>query len=272
MLTLGFTNQFYTLWNVTKEMVYSGGEVMNGKFNGTCWEQTNNQFIKNLSIDYEKAVEKIKAYANDLDWNENLELRGVNGSFSTRELVGDGDYHPHHEDWEFTFGKFKGRDIREADDVWQLNRAMNEEKGGRRRVYARRRLIELGDLVRYTWVDNRIDESSYGCEELKFISIVRNYATLRQIEKMELAKLSGLFYTNAEKVIINIKEIAAFHFEGQYGTTYVRKYITDDNKVVEYMGGNPLDISKNEFITIKATIKHDNYKGGSTKLLRIKIL
>jgi hypothetical protein len=149
---------------------------------------------------------------------------------------------------------------------------MNEEKGGRRRVYARRRLIELGDLVRYTWVDNRIDESSYGCEELKFISIVRNYATLRQIEKMELAKLSGLFYTNAEKVIINIKEIAAFHFEGQYGTTYVRKYITDDNKVVEYMGGNPLDISKNEFITIKATIKHDNYKGGSTKLLRIKIL
>lgn len=37
------------------------------------------------------------------------------------------------------------------------------------------------------------------------------------------------------------------------------------------MGGNPADISRGEFETVKATIKHDNYNGeNETKLQRIK--
>jgi hypothetical protein len=40
-----------------------------------------------------------------------------------------------------------GCEIPEATDIWQLTRAMHNESNPRRRVYARRRLIELGELV-----------------------------------------------------------------------------------------------------------------------------
>lgn len=269
MLTLGFTNKFYTLWNVTSEIRYGSGQVIDGKFTGECWKETHNQFYKNLAMDYDTAVERIKEYAGELEWVENLDLRGTNGSFRTSEFIGERTVNKL-EQYQFSFGKLYGADIREANDVWQLERAMRDENGPRRKAYARRRLIELGELIRYDWMDKIYDITS--SEEMCWIPIKRKYATPRQIAKFNVDKLGGLFYNNGEKVTLNVKEIVAFQFDGKFGTTYVRKYITDDNKVVEYMGGNPLDISKEEFTAIKATIKHDNYNGGCTKLLRIKII
>lgn len=83
----------------------------------------------------------------------------------------------------------------------------------------------------------------------------------------------GHFFENGQKVELKIKKIGGFNFGSQFGTTYVEIYATDDNKEVKYMGANPLDISKEEFVTVKATVKHDSYQGkNETKLQRIKII
>lgn len=62
-----------------------------------------------------------------------------------------------------------------------------------------------------------------------------------------------------------------FSFDTQYGTTYIVTLIDDNNRLFKYMGANTPDI-KGEFVTIKATVKHSEYKEQpETKLQRIKI-
>lgn len=284
MLTLGFTNHYYTLWNVTSFMRYGRGETVNGVFNGESWLVINYNYIQNLSMDYDLAVEKITLLAGESSWSEDLTLKGEHGSF--RRTVRQTNAIPQ---WQFTFGKLTYTDIRTATNAWQLNRAMNEEIGGRRRVYARRRLIELGELIRYDWVDKVFDAeaSQKAWEEcdgnLEVYStfnfhkdVKRKYATLRQVARFEKEKAereqSGHFFTHGARITLEIKKIESFSFEGQFGTTHICKYITCDGKLVKYMGSNPPDISLEEFVTVKATIKHSEYKGIlETKLQRIKI-
>lgn len=112
-------------------------------------------------MDYAVAVAKITAMAGEAGWEEDLDLRGEHGSFerTVRQLNAM-------PDWMFTFGKLSGTDIRVSEDVWQLTRAMEKELGGRRRVIARQRLMELGEYYRFNWVSyqnfcygpNEIDE------------------------------------------------------------------------------------------------------------------
>lgn len=287
MLTLGFTNHYYTLWNVVTSIRYGRGEVVNGVFNGERWQVTSYNYIQNLSMDFDAAVEKITTIAGDNKWEEDLSLRGEHGSFErTKRMIES------MADWQFTFGKLTSCDIRVSTDVWQLTRAMNEEVGGRRRAYARRRLLELGELVRYEWVEKVFDQQL--CDQywkdhggvitnennpthsMFVVDKKRNYATPRQVARFEAQKaereLSGHFFKDGERVTINIKQIDSFHFETAYGTTFICKYLTSDNKAVKYMGANPPDISTEHFVLVQATAKHSEYKGvAETKLQRIKI-
>lgn len=292
MLTLGFANHYFTLWNVWE------GETFDPVHRVT-YIVTHYVYQQNLSMNEAEARAKIQARVGEEGtYDVDLDLRGQFGRYFTKRRIAN------LSDYIFSFGLLLGQDIREADDLWQLRRAMLQEASKRRRVWARRRLIELGALVRYTnermervflpgitgqvkafnrfgdtselkpefyneWGD--IKEELY--EERLF---TYKYCTPKQrdflVARKRQTEMSGHFYTPGERVALKIKQTGGFSFDTAYGTTYIRIYETEDGKIVKYMGGCPPDISTEEFQTVKATIKHDEYKGlKETKLQRIKI-
>ena len=280
---IGFTEVFYTLWEVGEPyevpVYYKAMKV------GATIKQ-DVVYIQNLSKELDKAKAKMKG-----DYKIDLELRG-HSSFTRTLSSNIKDRENYYGSDCFSFGRMEGCMFAECTDVWQLDRAMREEKSLRRRVYARLRLAELGELIRYDWketlnkvvmepdgnggmIEKRTPEGDF---EFEFDRMVRHrYAWPKQVEKFEREKYlasftAGHHFTDGSKVTLEIKEIDAFSFEGRFGTTYVRTYATKCGKQVKYMGSSPAEISNENFVEVAATIKHDNYKGAETKLLRIKLL
>src|ERR1035437_5356390 len=145
---IGFTNVYYTLWQVGEPY-----KSYHDKYNFT-WKQ-DTRYIQNLSFDFEAAKAKMVG-----EYSIDLELRG-HTSFTT-SLHSGSDL----ELWQFPFGIEMGRDIRVssmAKALWHLylkkeiwNNEIPEHSFKQLNVhwvkpvvYARRRLIELELLVRY---------------------------------------------------------------------------------------------------------------------------
>ncbi len=162
---------------------------------------------------------------------------------------------------------------------------MNNEAHNRTRVYARRRLIELGELLRYDWIEKVYcstgekytedipGEAWAGDWIWALTDVKRKYATKKQIERDLQNKKEGHYHSVGEKVIVELKEVFKVGFETMYGYSYAVTYISADNRVYHYVGGSVPDISDTEFTKVKGTVKHDNYKGiAQTKLQRIKII
>lgn len=101
---IGFTNKYYTLWEVSDPYTY-----WISKENSV--ERTDYTYIKNLSMDFDSAKSKVVG-KYDID----LDLRGA-GSFH-RDFRID----PVYGDDEFSFGMLKGEKIAESNDVWQITR------------------------------------------------------------------------------------------------------------------------------------------------------
>lgn len=132
MLKIGFATQFYTLWNVEVESNYS---TVNG-VHYLSGQTARYNFIKNIST----SLEKTKALYPDLDIDDSL--RGKTGNWERQEKLS-----PPFD--LFPFGKLACMPIIESADVWQLDRLYHlTSVNPRTRVLARRRLIELGELVR----------------------------------------------------------------------------------------------------------------------------
>lgn len=265
MLTIGFANHYFTLWSVTETESWNSERKL-------TYITTHYSYFQNLSMELEAAKDKAAEMAGEAGYEIDLTLRGQNGRYYTKTRISN------LEPWRFSFGKLLGEDIRESSDIWQLKRAMVSEAGCRRKAYARRRLIELGELVRYEWtetitkwVDVLVDGYYNHSDPIK-TTIVRQYCPVKLRDAIELSKKGGHFFENGKRVTINIKEISSKSFDSQFGTVYVVKYLTDDDKVVEYKGGTPPEISDNDFTTVKGTIKHDEYKERKRTLLqRIKV-
>lgn len=266
MKTIGFADKFYTLWDCNKEVQYAKDHNGNGYATGTdviCI------YIQNLSTDLETAKSKYP------DAEVDLNLRGT-GTFRVR---GEHTYIVAPENYDvfkYVSGRHKNTYIANCKDVNVLLYGMDSEINGRRKANCRKRLIELGELVPYKWERTIAVWSAEYQDEMPVI-IKRNYATPKEVLKMEAEKLerslSGYFFTDGQKVKLSIKEIESFGFDGSYGYTYIVKYLTSDNKMVKYMGGTPPNVSKDEFTPVSATIKHSDYKGNQeTKLQRIKII
>lgn len=244
MKTIGFTNKYYTLWEVS--------EPYKVHVNAFQWyEKQDFTYLKNLSKTLEGAKSKLQG-----DFVVNLELRG-NSSFTRSSDLVDG-----FENWQFTFGKLMGADIRTCDDIWQLNRAMNNEKGDERRDLAKQRLVELGEIVEFD--GEFISKTQLDCyQELK--------------RKRELK--AGHFYSDGEKVELVVKVEESFSFKTQFGTCFVETYSDTENRLFKYKGANPPyfcingDYDPNVFFRINATVKHSEYDGQAETLIqRIKVI
>ena len=256
MHTLGFTNQYYTLWTVSEPFIkYGRGEVINGVFRGECELAVTTTYMQNLSMDYDTAIEKITQISNGV-FKEDLTLKGEHGwkydtclkRYTTFEV------------YQFSFGKLLGTDIRTCDDVWQLRRAMNDEPNIRTRVYARRRLIELGELILHPREPNAND-------------ITIKYISKDQYARIQIAEKSKWLHNEGEKVTLEIKKISSTGYESQYGWVFIVTYESIDENIYMYKGSSPPYLNQEGYTKVSATIKHNEYKGVKQTLLqRIKLI
>lgn len=264
---IGFARQYYTLWNLSIVPVFS---TVNGK-HIKVGDRYNYTYIQNLSKDEESAIAKVKQRFNLNFVDVDESLRGVTQRSFSRYVKMSLPF------TVFPFGKLMHENIIESNDVWQLMRVYEGEgaTGGydehltsipvRRRVLARRRLIELGELVRYDhqdskWVGNNL------------IDFNNKYATKATIDRLVKIKESKWLHSDGERIDLRLKEVKRFGFETQFGWTTVVTYVSDDGNEYIYKGGSAPSMSE-EFINIKATIKHSEYRGvKQTMLQRIKIL
>lgn len=264
MLTIGFTSVYYTLWSVKIWTRYGA--------NGSAYEVTSYAYLQNLSMDLEAAKDKINKMSNGL-YDIDLTLRGEWGTRYDRErMIKDMDI------FRFSFGKLQGQDIREATDVWQLERAMNQEPNIKRRVYARRRMIDLGELVRRNWletVSKAVGGDNWDMDNMEnnFIKVCRKWMPKRLAKYYtEVADRMGHFFEDGKRIEMQVKQIRSKYIDTAYGTMWIITYETSEGQVVTYKGSTLPNISKTEFTTIKATVKHDEYKGTKQTLIqRIKV-
>lgn len=262
-LVIGFTEVYYTLWMVT-----------------TFQKVENVCYLQNLSIDFGKAQHKVAEMLAtsgraEQDFDIDLGLRGEQGHYFFRPLAAK-----RYEPYQLAISRFAGSDMRtlnpsevyrkEYDSegnettkkmsglLWAtyLNKDENTIRGLRRRVIARQCLTSAGILVK----------------------IGKEYVTPNEIKKRELKEvrdsaIKGHHEMEGKRLELKVKRLGNYgSFETQYGTTYIITLIDETGRLFKYMGSNRLDISEDDYIVIKGTIKHDTYKEqAETKLQRIKI-
>jgi len=267
MQVVGFANEYYTLWHVSEPYREYVGEH-------SFYMKVDKTFIRNLSKNYEEALAKVEG-----EYRVDLELKGTSHTW-TSKLEKDYDL------WRFTYGKLEGDDMRECNDVWQLTRAMNSELNPRRRVWARRRLLELGELVRYTWTEYVNLNVNWGkrdgngnClpDDYQDVPHVRRYASPRLIAAIEQKKQisalqTGHFFNNGERVTLQLTLQKEVNFSSTFGTVYIQTFSDTQNRKIHYKGSAPLDLKVGESAIVVGTVEHGEYKGElQTRIKRVKI-
>jgi len=275
MKVIGYANVYYTLWEVSEPYKkYTSATSF-------YWE-TSYHYFQNLSMDFGVAKAKVCHEPYEVD----LELRG-SSSFTKRNSTSISEA----SSYQFSFGRMEGNDIRECNDIWQLSRLLEGQDSQifiikRRAVYARQRLIELGEMVKYTWFEKQIGDEV--TDELGFhirynyINVKRSYTTTKSAILMEAEKealkskreMFGHYFNEGEKQVLSLKKLEEFWFETIYGRSCVCAYVDDQGRGFKYMGSNPPQfINQEEFTTIKGTVSHGEYRGvQETKLKRITLV
>lgn len=118
---IGFTKQYYTIWDISSDVVYSGTQG-----NYTANMVTHYNYIQNLSMDLDKAIEKAKEMgATNLVVDE--DLFGRNSSWSNGIRLDC--KMPNNLSPFFEFGKYRDKLINEVDDLdyckWYLSETSN---------------------------------------------------------------------------------------------------------------------------------------------------
>lgn len=266
---IGFSGTYYCLWYWCTESNYS----MSGSGQYVATDSyTKYHYIKRISTDLNKVKELYPNVSIDMGLHGQRWQR--NDNTIKREILAD-DVFP----YGFRGVGDKIIECNEIKFLWSLY--LSVQTGiGRSKVYARRRLAELGLIVPYK-TSRTIDVMRYDyelCKEVptgEIITIRSSYSSPKYVAKLESAKefVRGNFFENGKRIELSVKEIKSFSFETQYGICYVVEYIDADNRVFKYKGSTPPSISKDEFETIQATIKHSVYKGQEeTTIQRVKVL
>lgn len=275
---IGFATEYYTLWNYSVSPVYKSNVVVNGVCPQIVGYNHDYFYIKNISKD----LDKVKKLYPGVTIDECL--RGVSRRtfrrFEKVEVSIDC----------FSFGQLEGQSISTSTNVWQLKRAMwlilgqSGEPNRRRQVLARRRLIELGELVKYPHYITKHINVNWGKrdasgnllpEDYQDVQYRVNYQTPKFVEIEERKKVAAerpYYFKDGERLTLSVKEVSRFGFDTMYGYTTVCVLQTPDGLELKYMGSNPPNFSDTEFTQVKATVKHKEYRGNKeTHLQRIKI-
>jgi hypothetical protein len=134
MTTIGFATQFYTLWDVTKEDLFSTTVTAGGEMHHKTGERFVCVYIKNISTD----LDKVLSLYPDAPINE--DLRGKSRSFEYTT----GNQGVTYGDDVFAYGYNKGKAIAECISIRDLSWALQNESNSGRARNIKNQMIALG--------------------------------------------------------------------------------------------------------------------------------
>jgi hypothetical protein len=151
MLRIGFTTQYYTLWDVTTEVQYSvASQGSNGDVKYYPYAVTTYQYLQNLSKDLVKAQEKASSMGC-VSLEADKELFGRNSSWeTTKKLWCD---LPKNQSPFFEYGKYRDSKIIDCTDLNYLYWYFGETDN----IYAKQLLISSGTYRMYDSVLYSVD-------------------------------------------------------------------------------------------------------------------
>ncbi len=218
---------------------------------------TRDQYMRNLSIDKDRAVSKAKEFLDDpsrlLSDSQNLEDLEAIRRRETEEVQAERE----RREAEFEAARIS-RQNEIVDDI--IIRGIIPF-GSRRGT--RVESVDLGYAL--YWIKMENPDGDVVVDAMKQV-MSRNFPKLVDLPKPN-GKYVGLI---KQRIEFTARVIESFCFEGFYGWVNVKKYVTTDGVLLTYMGSgsSPGDIG--DTVTFKATIKkHEEYNGeASTYIMR----
>lgn len=269
-LIIGFSGTYYCLWSWQTETNYAMTSNYQYVAQGSY---TKHYYIKRISTDIEKVKQLYPELPIDMGLHgQKWEVSGV--GVKKREVL------PHDV---FPYGfRCEGERIMECSEVkyvWALY--LSSQTGiGRSKVYARRKLVELGLLVPYkTERKHIVKEWDYNIDAAvetgEVITIRSSFCSPAYAAKLEAEKVMqrGHFLVEGKRAKLMLKKVRSFSFETKFGICHVVEFVDAENRVFKYKGSTPPQISNEEFEQVEAGIKWGEYKGQNETLIqRVKVL
>ena len=224
--TIGFTNKYYTLWEVSDPY-----QTFEGVYTVTRQDYT---YIQNLSFELDKAQQKaIEKYGEKLPVDE--ELRGKSRSFSKSLSI---NVNPD----KFLFGKYKGQNFVDVDDVsykmWYWSATEGTEKES---SVLQAELIKRGMFIEFQGEFLTLDDFEARLED--------------EYRKLNDALFpNGHYGTNGDRVTIKGEVLSVGSLNSYYGRMYLYRIAVED---VSYFvtGGRPFDLKEGDMVEVTGRIK-----------------
>lgn len=231
--TIGFTNKYYTLWNVSNPYT-----VDNGYYTET---KQDYQYIQNLSFDFDVAKQKMNEQYGEREWDINLEVRGKTQSFSKSLSI-------KYNEGVFLFGKYKGSSFEEINDFdykqWYWESTKDTDKFSQE-LHDELQLI--GGIVK--WKDEWITLNG-------FEKMVDNLINAIDRDMYD----SGHFHTEGEKVTLYLELSNSFSKYTHFGIMYTDVFIDKDTfRIYRYEGSKYHNLNQGDTVKITGTVKHVSY-------------
>lgn len=223
--TIGFTNKYYTLWEVSDPY-----HTFEGMYTVIRQDTT---YIQNLSFDLNEAQEKaIERYGHKLPVDEGL--RGRTRSFST---VLSRKANP----TLFLFGKYKGQQFVDVNDIdyklwyWSVTKGTDKESD-----VLIKELMHAGAVLPFKdeWLtldefEGKIDTMLDALNEALFPT--------------------GFFGKEGERTNVYGEVLESRHMNTMYGRMFIYRIATDEGSY--FITGSPQDINVGDYVEATGRIK-----------------
>lgn len=225
---------------------------------GESYKFERDEYIKNLSIDSQKAKDSAKAWLDAVRGEGKYTL-------STSEL-------PSLE--EIRRGEDDARRIAREEREAELERQYQD------RLHAQVQTIHHGHWPFGVWQGEEFNRApnSYilfwiNLEEPEGTATVLQEVLKKRFPALaDMPKPNGEYYgTEGTREEFTATCIAIYGFEGYYGWTNIIKFVKDSGELLVYMGSGNVDVDLADTVTFTAGIKaHEEYDGEKqTKIQRI---
>lgn len=254
----GEKTKMYTLRHQFEEIVNYAGV-------GVCSNVVvmRDYYIRNLSIDSEKAVQSAK--------DQGYEVSAP--KFSLQEIYRMDSVETEEKRVEAE-ERFKVTQKEKQDAEIELVKEHKFPFGRNAGMGLKELISKKGDgFAGYFMIQGRQEEASATIVllgrvlEMLYPIIAEN--TFRDISG------NGTYFgkVGIRQKLVNVKHVASYGYDGFYGYCFIEKFLTEGGQLLTYMGASDLDVEIGKDYVISFGIKeHELYKNEyQTKILRVKI-
>mgnify|MGYP003605985961 FL=1 len=243
MLRIGFSNKYFTLWEVTTTTEFKNFDGLR-----LPYQKTYFHYLQNLSMD-EKEAKRKAIFKGVENFEIDFDLYGRNASFSKRQELFSKI--PSDKSFFFEFGRLKGQKIQDCNDFdylfWYFQETQNEP--------SKNRLIENG----FEEIDGQVVHAEHA-KKIKLRDLV--VAEIADKDEIEVIVLSNLNCEN--ELRFEFKNEVFFGCWNENSKGYIYQGI---EYFLPIIGGKPKRV-KNKPVKVKI----GDFKAGVYQIKQMSVL